>query len=105
MLCTFLLFAGRWAPLGCAIKMFILSTSTTYAYLSVVSYPWISVSLRDPSVNRVPRIIFTGNCYGAPWGNAAVLCDLLDGVRDKPLHETNRVADVRSAISRDLGSG
>ena len=27
------------------------------------------------------RTIFTDNCYGAPWGNAAIVCGLLDGVR------------------------
>ena len=27
------------------------------------------------------HIIFMENCYGAPWGNAAVACGLIDGVR------------------------
>ena len=32
-------------------------------------------------ISLVNRIILTDNCYGTPWGNAVVLCGLLDGVR------------------------
>ena len=67
--------AGRWAPQGCANKNahFIRQYSVSFR-----AYRYLIADIRI--IFTVNRIILTDNCYGAPWGNAAVLCGLLDGV-------------------------
>ena len=69
--------AWRWVPQGCANK-------NVPFFRLYTTYPFVLPGI----FSRIFRIIFTvnriilpENCYGAPWGNAAVLCGLLDGGR------------------------
>ena len=55
----------------------------------------------------VNRIILTGESYGAPCGDAAVLRGFARFARRRAINRSvrkKRVTDIRSAIIRDIGS-